>query len=63
MSLGLLLFYPQQLNSLHRCNNGCASAVSQVFMLPSDAVLNEETLVRILESGHSRVPVHKPGER
>lgn len=35
----------------------------QVFMLPSDAVLNEATLRTILESGHSRVPVHRPGKR
>ena len=32
-------------------------------MLPYDAELNEETLRRVLSSGHSRVPVHAPGNR
>ena len=32
-------------------------------MLSADAVLNEATLLSILESGHSRIPVHKPGNR
>ena len=35
----------------------------QVFMLSVDAVLDEATLLSILESGHSRIPVHKPGNR
>ncbi len=32
-------------------------------MLSVDAVLDEATLLSILESGHSRIPVHKPGNR
>lgn len=32
-------------------------------MLPADAVLDESTLTAILASGHSRIPVHKPGNR
>ena len=32
-------------------------------MLPSDAVLDEQTMKAVLASGHSRVPVHRPGER
>ena len=35
----------------------------QVFMLPSDTVLDEPALRRILSSGHSRVPVHAPGNK
>ena len=35
----------------------------QVFMLSADAVVDEAVLLAILESGHSRVPVHKPGSR
>jgi metal transporter CNNM len=35
----------------------------QVFMLPSDRRLDEATLQDVLVSGHSRVPVHAPGER
>ena len=35
----------------------------QVFMLPTDAVLDEQLLSRILASGHSRIPVHRPGAR
>ena len=35
----------------------------QVFMLSGDAVLNVDTLSELLASGHSRVPVHMPGNR
>jgi metal transporter CNNM len=34
-----------------------------VFMLPSDAELGEDTLTAILASGHSRIPIHAPGQR
>jgi hypothetical protein len=39
------------------------SPVLQVYMLSVDAELNEATLLSILESGHSRIPVHKPCNR
>ncbi len=32
-------------------------------MLSADMLLNEAALLSILESGHSRIPVHKPGNR
>jgi hypothetical protein len=32
-------------------------------MLPADAELNVGTMKAILGSGHSRVPVHRPGNR
>ncbi len=35
----------------------------QVFMLSADAILNIDTLSELLASGHSRVPVHVPGNR
>ena len=35
----------------------------QVFMLSADAILNVDTLSELLASGHSRVPVHVPGNR
>ena len=35
----------------------------QVRMLSADEELNEDTLRGILQSGHSRVPVHRPGNR
>jgi hypothetical protein len=35
----------------------------QVFMLPSDRRLDEATLQDILVQGHSRLPVHAPGDR
>ena len=38
-------------------------AAAQVFMLSADALVDEALLLSILESGHSRVPVHKPGSR
>lgn len=40
----------------------CATEL-QVFMLPSDAVLEESTLGKIISSGHSRVPIHHPDNR
>ncbi len=36
---------------------------SQVFSLPDNAVLDEHTLERVLESGHSRVPIHRAGNK
>lgn len=38
-------------------------AGEQVFMLSADAILNIDTLSELLASGHSRVPVHVPGNR
>jgi hypothetical protein len=35
----------------------------QVFMLPADRRLDESTLQEILVSGHSRIPLHEPGDR
>ena len=32
-------------------------------MLSADQELNEATLQSILNSGHSRIPIHKPGSR
>ena len=36
--------------------------LSHVFSLPADATLDDAALERILGSGHSRVPVHVPGD-
>ena len=35
----------------------------QVFMLPSNAVLDEATLAKIISSGHSRVPIYRRDNR
>ena len=35
----------------------------QVFMLSTDDVLNERMLRAVVESGHSRVPIHKAGDK
>ena len=40
----------------------CLTPLDKVFALPTDAVLNTATLERIVASGHSRIPVHEPGE-
>lgn len=32
-------------------------------MLASDRILDEATLQEILMSGHSRIPLHEPGDR
>ncbi len=37
--------------------------LSKVFMLSTDSKLDEATLRAILQSGHSRVPVHRSGDR
>ncbi|CAL8472218.1 g11760 [Coccomyxa elongata] len=37
--------------------------LDKVFMLPSDAELNVATMRAVLGSGHSRIPVHRPGTR
>ncbi|GMH43539.1 hypothetical protein BSKO_11461 [Bryopsis sp. KO-2023] len=37
--------------------------ISKVFMLSSDANLDYATLKKVVDSGHSRIPVHAPGNR
>ena len=32
-------------------------------MLSADTLMDEETLMKVLRLGHSRVPVHAPGNR
>ncbi len=39
------------------------ASAAQVFMLSSDALLDANTMKRVLASGHSRVPVHRAGSR
>eukprot|EP00884_Botryococcus_braunii_P005984 jgi/Botrbrau1/15387/Bobra.43_2s0015.1 len=47
----------------HKTALVCMTPLNKVFMLPSDAVLDKPTLLSVLDSGHSRIPVHKPGNR
>ncbi|CAL5220421.1 g2433 [Coccomyxa viridis] len=47
----------------HKTATSCMTPLDKVFMLSADAVVDEAVLLAILESGHSRVPVHKPGSR
>jgi hypothetical protein len=35
---------------------------AQVFMVAHDAVLDKPLLRKIIASGHSRIPVHRPGK-
>lgn len=51
------------LDMTHKTARHCMTPIDMVFMLPTDRVLNEETLTAIMASGHSRIPVHKPGDR
>lgn len=37
--------------------------LDQVYMLAADTELNVATMRSVLGSGHSRVPVHRPGNR
>jgi hypothetical protein len=46
-----------------RQHTAAPRARTQVFMLPSDRPLDESALQDILTSGHSRLPVHQPGNR
>ena len=41
----------------------CLTPIERVFALPTDARLDGETLRSIVASGHSRVPVHSPGDK
>ena len=41
----------------------CLTPLEKVFMVAADAVLDEATMGSIVASGHSRIPVHKPGSR
>ena len=41
----------------------CLTPLDKLFCLPADARLDADTLHRIVASGHSRVPVHAPGDR
>lgn len=36
--------------------------LDKVFMLSTDDVLDEKMLRRVVESGHSRVPIHRAGD-
>ena len=45
-----------------RARSEC-TPLDKVFMLSADTLLDEETLFKILRLGHSRVPVHAPGNR
>lgn len=35
--------------------------MADVFTMPSDAILDEKTVATILTAGHSRIPIHEPG--
>ena len=47
------------------CSGSAATSQSwvQVFMLPSNTKLDRNTMKHVLRMGHSRVPVHEPGDR
>lgn len=51
------------LDMTHKTARMAMTPLDLVFMLPLDATLDEKTMTSILASGHSRVPVHRPGYR
>lgn len=51
------------LDLTHKRAKAAMTPINMVFMLSMDAVLDEPTLTSVLASGHSRVPVHHPGDR
>jgi metal transporter CNNM len=51
------------LDLTHKRARAAMTPLDMVFMLPLDAVLDEPTLTSILASGHSRIPVHRHGDR
>lgn len=51
------------LDLTHKRARAAMTPLDMAFMLPMDATLDEVTLTGILASGHSRIPVHRPGNR
>lgn len=51
------------LDLTHKRARAAMTPLDMAFMLPLDATLDEITLTGILASGHSRIPVHRPGNR
>ncbi|EFN59369.1 hypothetical protein CHLNCDRAFT_137839 [Chlorella variabilis] len=51
------------LDMTHKTARDAMTPIDMVFMLPADDVLDEATLTAIMASGHSRIPVHRPGDR
>jgi metal transporter CNNM len=51
------------LDLTHKTARNAMTPIDMVFMLPTDAVLDESNLTAIMASGHSRIPVHRPGDR
>eukprot|EP00798_Chlamydomonas_sp_ICE-L_P013955 gene13955-19892_t len=51
------------LDLTHKTASKAMTPLSKVFMLSSDAKLDQPTLKSILDSGHSRVPVHMSGDK
>lgn len=37
--------------------------LEKVFMLPADGKLDAKTMEKIVDTGHSRVPIHRPGKK
>lgn len=37
------------------------TGIDDTYTLPSDAVLDQDTVDQILALGHSRIPIHSPG--
>lgn len=42
---------------------GACTPLDQVYMLPSDAVLDKKTLLSVMDSERSRIPVYQKGDR
>ena len=51
------------LDLTHKTAKTAMTPLDMVFMLPASAPLDEATLMSVLASGHSRIPVHRPGDR
>ncbi|KAK9820015.1 hypothetical protein WJX72_005166 [[Myrmecia] bisecta] len=51
------------LDMTNKTADQCMTPLDKVFMLSASDLVDEETLGRILDSGHSRIPVHTPGNR
>jgi metal transporter CNNM len=51
------------LDLTHKRAKAAMTPLDMVFMLSLDDTLDEATLTAILASGHSRIPVHRPGNR
>lgn len=51
------------LDLTHKTAYNAMTPLSKVFMLSTEDVLDGPMMDAVLQSGHSRLPIHAPGDR